>query len=84
MIPEDSQLVRDSAIKSAATVRQAGRPRKGRVRPHGEKGGKGRKAYKCANAAKSATIRLYAVLQGWWCYDMPTENVRSQELIPSD
>ena len=47
VIPEDSQLVRDKTIKPAARVRQAGRPRKKRIRSRGETGGKARKPYKC-------------------------------------
>ena len=39
VIPKDLQLARDTAIKPAATVRQAGRSRKRRVRSRGETGG---------------------------------------------
>ena len=53
MIPKDSQLVRDSAIEPAATVRQAGKPIKRHIRSRGETGGKARKAYKGGKCGKT-------------------------------
>lgn len=46
-VPEDVVLSADMAIQPAPFVRQAGRPRKRRIRSQGETGGKARKAYRC-------------------------------------
>lgn len=46
-VPEDHLLVRDPSILPAVYVRQAGRPKKRRIRSQGEVGGKARKPYCC-------------------------------------
>jgi hypothetical protein len=46
-VPEDNTLVADSTLHPAPFVRQAGRPKKRRIRSQGETGGKARKAYRC-------------------------------------
>lgn len=44
---EDISLASDPTIQPAPFVRQAGRPKKRRIRSQGETGGKARKAYRC-------------------------------------
>ncbi|CEG37897.1 uncharacterized protein PHALS_05945 [Plasmopara halstedii] len=63
-IPQDDLLTADLSISPAAYVRQAGRPRKRRIRSYDEVGGKARKPYKCTISGvldhNRATCRLAA------------------------
>lgn len=48
MLPVDTELTRDTSLLPAMYCKQAGRPRKRRIRSHGEHG-RVRKTYKCSN-----------------------------------
>jgi hypothetical protein len=63
-VAEDRTLVPDPSIKPAPYVRQAGRPKKRRIRSRGEAGAAVRKPYKCTRCGMTghnkATCRLTA------------------------
>lgn len=52
-IPEDPQLVSDPSVLPAKYIRQAGRPKKRRIRSRGEGGDRVRRPYKCGKCGST-------------------------------